>query len=475
MTVFISHSSRDAAAVQTLVKHIESANEAVWLDTELTGGQAWWDEILNQIRGCTVFLFALSNNSRTSKPCRAELDYAKALGLPILPVEIGDTDSYGIDPLFSDVIDYRTPDVDSSIRLITTLRKRAAERGELPDPLPEPPPIPYEYLQRLGVTIESSEPLTLTQQTEIVFELQRALNDEQEETVHEDIRHLLRALRRRPDVAYTTATEIDRILAESKRPEPEQAPSPPTEPAHPVPVSPAWSTTAPQPAATLASPSGPPPAWGAAPPASSGKRRLWIALGAGGIALIAIVALVVLLVVHPWSSSKSTASSVSSTSAASTTSPTSSATTSTSTSATSDPDAVNQLRGMLPNGYSANTCEPDEPLGNALATLKCGPNTEPGGPGQALYSLFASTSDMKTVFNRLLQMKNSQLVTCPGDAPSPTDWHTVANPDVTVGSLACQSFDNQFNVMWTYDDKRLLDIANGDQLDPLFTWWTKNG
>ena len=59
MTVFISHSSRDGGAVGTLVDHIEAANESVWLDKKLSGGQAWWDEILSQIRSCTVFVVAL--------------------------------------------------------------------------------------------------------------------------------------------------------------------------------------------------------------------------------------------------------------------------------------------------------------------------------------------------------------------------------------------------------------------------------
>jgi hypothetical protein len=40
----------------------------VWLDEELGGGAAWWTAIRKEIRKCTVFLFALSNNSLNSKP-----------------------------------------------------------------------------------------------------------------------------------------------------------------------------------------------------------------------------------------------------------------------------------------------------------------------------------------------------------------------------------------------------------------------
>jgi hypothetical protein len=143
MTVFISHSSRDGDSVTNLVEHLQAADERVWLDKKLSGGQAWWDEILTQIRSCTVFVFALSNNSRTSKPCQAELAYARALGLPILPVQIGDTDRFLIDPLFTNIIDYRMPDAQNSIKLITALRAKAAQHTGLAYPLPAPPRVPY--------------------------------------------------------------------------------------------------------------------------------------------------------------------------------------------------------------------------------------------------------------------------------------------------------------------------------------------
>jgi hypothetical protein len=218
MTVFISHSSRDGDSVTNLVEHLQAADERVWLDKKLSGGQAWWDEILTQIRSCTVFVFALSNNSRTSKPCQAELAYARALGLPILPVQIGDTDRFLIDPLFTNIIDYRTPDAQNSIKLITALRAKAAEHTGLADPLPAPPPVPYEYLQRLGVAIDSTEPLPHTEQSRIIMELRSSLDHEVEPTVVNDIRHLLRGLRRRPDATFTTVKEIDELLAHSEEP-----------------------------------------------------------------------------------------------------------------------------------------------------------------------------------------------------------------------------------------------------------------
>ena len=68
MKVFVSYSRDDEGAVRSLVGDLQRAPVQVWLDEELGGGAAWWPAILTEIRECTVFLFALSNNSLNSKP-----------------------------------------------------------------------------------------------------------------------------------------------------------------------------------------------------------------------------------------------------------------------------------------------------------------------------------------------------------------------------------------------------------------------
>ena len=213
MKVFVSYSSHDDVAVRSLVADLERARQQVWLDQDLGGGDAWWAEILEQIRACTVFMFALSNNSLYSTPCRAELDYAKSLRLPILPVQIGEVGSYRTDPIFSmQFVDYRDATKSSIIDLVSALHERGTRRVELPDPLPEPPPIPYEYLQRLGASIHGSAELSSAAQAAMSLELRTALQDEQDNSVRGDIRALLRALRGRRDITYATVREIDSIL-----------------------------------------------------------------------------------------------------------------------------------------------------------------------------------------------------------------------------------------------------------------------
>ena len=82
MTVFVSYSSRDKDVVKSLTQDLQDAEEQVWLDQRLAGGDAWWRAILEQIRGCDVFIFALSQNTIQSKPCQAELRYAQTLVFP---------------------------------------------------------------------------------------------------------------------------------------------------------------------------------------------------------------------------------------------------------------------------------------------------------------------------------------------------------------------------------------------------------
>ena len=213
MSIFISYSTADDTAVRSLVSDLEFARQAVWLDQDLTGGDAWWAKILEEIRKADVFVLALSDKSLQSKPCQSEIAYARALGIPILPIQIDDVESYRVDPIFSmQMVDYRKQTLRTGVGLVLALQDRASQRQPLPEKLPEPPPIPYEYLQKLGQTIEGDAPIGHADQAGILIQLRQGLRDEEDETVRKDIRKLLRELRRRPEVTYATVTEIDALL-----------------------------------------------------------------------------------------------------------------------------------------------------------------------------------------------------------------------------------------------------------------------
>jgi hypothetical protein len=214
MKVFISYSLRDEPAVRSLVADLVRADVDVWLEEELSRGDAWWTAILEQIRACTVFVVALSDEALDSRRCRVQLEYAKLLGLPIVPVQIGKVASRRADPIFTvQWVDYRSPGAATAMALIAALHQLARQRTDLPDPLPEPPPNPCEYLHRLRASIDCPE-LAPSVQEQMVLELRNALSEEDDDTVREDIRDLLRILRRRNDITYPVAREIDAILGE---------------------------------------------------------------------------------------------------------------------------------------------------------------------------------------------------------------------------------------------------------------------
>ena len=84
MTVFLSYSRDDADAIEQLRKDIEALRGPVWFDRKLRGGQDWWNEILEEIRDCDLFVLAVSDRSLRSIACLAEMRYALRLteGIP---------------------------------------------------------------------------------------------------------------------------------------------------------------------------------------------------------------------------------------------------------------------------------------------------------------------------------------------------------------------------------------------------------
>jgi len=265
MGLFISYSSRDGAALAPVTAALRRAHLDAWLDEELTGGEAWWNAILEQIRSCEVFIVALSKNYLESKPCQAELRYAQDLDRPILPVQIGPLDSMRVNPLASvQVIDYQNPSIDTGIELIAAVHARRAKVSPLPSPLPEPPPVPFAYLLRLNNAIVAPE-LTAAEQAQLFSDLKSGLDDDgNEPSARRDLIQLLIKLRDRPDITWKIRTDVEAVLNSANAGQSPPASRPPDTGRAPSvdypPPSSGW--TGPQPAFG----SGPPPAGGGAPP-----------------------------------------------------------------------------------------------------------------------------------------------------------------------------------------------------------------
>lgn len=288
MAIFISYSSQDRTSLEALTTALKRAQQKVWFDQELGGGDAWWNAILEQIRSCDVFVVALSNNWLQSKPSQAELRYAQALNRPILPVQVGQVDSVRVNPVSTlQIIDYQNPTVDAGIQLVTAIHAMQGKAPELPSPLPEEPPLPFGYIMRLGNTLSEKE-LTPQQQLQLLVELRSGFDEDgSDPSARSDIAQLLRMLRMRHDVTYRTRTEIDNVLAEIEAKDGGAADAPTVKTEAPAPSAP------PAPAAAPARPvAGHAPATATAAGGPSSKKPLII----GGAVLAAIVAVVLIVV-----------------------------------------------------------------------------------------------------------------------------------------------------------------------------------
>lgn len=189
--IFISYNRQSEDIAKTLAQDLEELGYEVWFDNEISGGQAWWDQILEQIRQCRLFLFVTDQKSLDSTACKREYAYADELGKSILPVLVSDEVSINLlPPELSRLqfIDYRTYDTKAVLRLARALAGIPAAKP-LPDPLPVPPEIPISYLGNLIKQIETSSTLNYADQSALLVEVKRSFRDP---ATTKDARKLLR-------------------------------------------------------------------------------------------------------------------------------------------------------------------------------------------------------------------------------------------------------------------------------------------
>jgi len=203
--VFFSYARRDADTTKAIASGLQQLGQTVWLDQQLSGGQQWWDTILEQIRNCDVFLFVLSKSSLRSKACRAELDYAHRLGRMLLPVSIDHVIDQLLPPYLAETQRVDGADVVQLARALLAL----PSPPPLPEPLPAPPSVPLSYLDELADSL-NNEDLALTEQRNLLGALKQLLREDDE---REAAVELLRRLRRHPQVNAWVAEETDAELA----------------------------------------------------------------------------------------------------------------------------------------------------------------------------------------------------------------------------------------------------------------------
>ncbi|MFN0147970.1 MAG: toll/interleukin-1 receptor domain-containing protein [Dehalococcoidia bacterium] len=269
-SVFISYSRANAARVEVLARDIKSLGHETWLDQDLSGGQRWWDRILQEIRTCDAFVFALSAEAIDSHACLSEFRYAAALGKPVLPVLVEQNVSDSLMPReLSEVqrIDYTNEDKAAFAALNRGLSS-LPPAPPLPGVLPPPPQVPASYLFDLKTEIEGPGTMTADRQEQLLAELKNRIVQGHDPA---DVRALVTRFRARPDLlvrADRELTELDARLSGEPQPvAPRPAVSLGQEPAHTAPpvVTPRPIPPTPQPAATMAAPQAVSGAWWLAP------------------------------------------------------------------------------------------------------------------------------------------------------------------------------------------------------------------
>ncbi len=231
--IFISYSSDDKTPIQEVVGDLKSLSYSVWFDSELVGGQSWWDRILREIENADFYLCALSSAYLKSDACKRELSYANKLGKTIIPIKISNDFDERFLPL--EISKLQITDVEAGnkkgvLSLINALNT-AEPSPVLPDPMPESPAIPVSYLSELLRDINSREPLDQDQQAALMFKLRdhfRSGGDSK------GVSQALDKLEARKDLLANIGREVDTLRKEIAS---KAESSPETEKPRPEPVS----------------------------------------------------------------------------------------------------------------------------------------------------------------------------------------------------------------------------------------------
>ncbi|WP_231750824.1 hypothetical protein [Mycobacterium sp. NAZ190054] len=110
-----------------------------------------------------------------------------------------------------------------------------------------------------------------------------------------------------------------------------------------------------------------------------------------------------------------------------------------------------------------------------MATVDCTQAITPGGPAFTRYSLFGDKATLDAAFEQAVRV-NSELLECPGSGvESPSTWHYTETPDQVAGQIACGTYNDNADVVWTHDENLVLADAQGADLEELHNWWLEFG
>jgi hypothetical protein len=215
MELFVSYARPDRPQVNTLVERLRQAGIGVWLDSDLVGGQPWWDKILGQLRSCDAVLAAVSRATLNSQACRFEREYAARLGKPVLPMTLESMPAglFPQDIARIQVIDYSQPSDAAAFKLAGAIFA-LPRPAPLPSPLPASPPVPQTRFGDLNDRI-SAPSLSLEEQLGIIGVLEGALGPTSDQEDRQTAAEMLSELAKRPDLYQQAARKIEALQAQA--------------------------------------------------------------------------------------------------------------------------------------------------------------------------------------------------------------------------------------------------------------------
>jgi hypothetical protein len=210
LRLFVTYAREDRPLVDQLRVGLQRLRHEVWMDNRLSVGEEWWLEILAEIRRCDAIVVALSPAVLESQASALERDYGRRLGKVVLPVCVRPVRSDLLPPDLAklQMVDYSDPGPAAAFELADVLAHLVPVR-RLPDPLPEPPPVPMSYLGDLAARVHAPA-LSLDEQLALVARLRTATGKAGE---RQPATELLHTLQRRHDLYHEPAREIESVLA----------------------------------------------------------------------------------------------------------------------------------------------------------------------------------------------------------------------------------------------------------------------
>src|SRR5207248_7835030 len=86
---FLSYSRKDAGVIGQLAAYLKQEEIPPWVDSQLEYGESWEDVIADRIRGCKVFMVAMSDCARESRFVKQEIQLAMSERKLIIPILVG--------------------------------------------------------------------------------------------------------------------------------------------------------------------------------------------------------------------------------------------------------------------------------------------------------------------------------------------------------------------------------------------------